>query len=169
MQLTQFKFENMVTLNGNKVMTTSLKVAEYFQKRHSDILRAIKRVECTEDFRERNFALADYIDEQGKLRPMIKMTKDGFVFLVMGFTGKSAGSIKESYINAFNWMADQLYKIQHGFMQQQNSAWLEYSKEKDKASEAARSLSCWRHNIKPRLSKKIEQIQNESQIRLTLN
>ncbi|OTQ71029.1 Rha family transcriptional regulator, partial [Gilliamella sp. N-G2] len=33
MTITQFKFENMVTLQGNQVMTTSLKVAEYFNKR----------------------------------------------------------------------------------------------------------------------------------------
>ena len=37
-----------------------------------------------------------------------EMTKDGFIFLVMGFTGHKAASIKEAYINAFNRMANQL-------------------------------------------------------------
>lgn len=36
------------------------------------------------------------------------MTKDGFMFLVMGFTGQKAAQIKEAYINAFNAMAEQL-------------------------------------------------------------
>lgn len=36
------------------------------------------------------------------------MTKDGFIFLVMGFTGQKAAAIKEAYINAFNMMALQL-------------------------------------------------------------
>lgn len=36
------------------------------------------------------------------------MTKDGFIFLVMGFTGHKAAAIKEAYINAFNIMAEQL-------------------------------------------------------------
>ena len=36
------------------------------------------------------------------------MTKDGFIFLVMGFTGQKAAGIKEAYINAFNHMAAQL-------------------------------------------------------------
>lgn len=36
------------------------------------------------------------------------MTKDGFMFLIMGFTGKKAAQIKEAYINAFNQMANQL-------------------------------------------------------------
>lgn len=30
------------------------------------------------------------------------------MMLVMGFTGKTAMTIKECYINAFNWMAEQL-------------------------------------------------------------
>ncbi|ELM3717521.1 Rha family transcriptional regulator [Aeromonas hydrophila] len=36
------------------------------------------------------------------------MTKDGFIFVVMGFTGAKAAATKEAYINAFNWMAEQL-------------------------------------------------------------
>ena len=38
------------------------------------------------------------------------MTKDGFTFLAMGFTGKEAAKWKEAYINAFNAMADKLQK-----------------------------------------------------------
>ncbi|ACY84441.1 antirepressor protein [Edwardsiella piscicida] len=36
------------------------------------------------------------------------MTKDGFVFLVMGFTGKKAAAFKEAYIAEFNRMEAQL-------------------------------------------------------------
>lgn len=36
------------------------------------------------------------------------MTKDGFIFLVMGYTGEKAAQLKEAYINAFNWMYQQL-------------------------------------------------------------
>ena len=35
---------------------------------------------------------------------MFTMTKDGFSFLVMGYTGKKAAQFKEAYINAFNKM-----------------------------------------------------------------
>ena len=34
------------------------------------------------------------------------MTKDGFMFLVMSFTGKAAAQIKVAFIEAFNAMAD---------------------------------------------------------------
>lgn len=168
MNVIKFDFQDMVTLNGNEVMTTSLKVAEHFGKRHADILRAIKNIGCSKEFSERNFASADYIDEQGKLRPMFKMTKDGFTFLVMGFTGKAADQIKESYINAFNWMAEQLNRLQVNFMQEQNSVMLEYMKEKDVASLSGRLLNKWGRKTKPALQARMKQLESQSQIKLLL-
>ena len=41
-----------------------------------------------------------------------EMTKDGFIFLVMGFTGAKAAQVKEAYINTFNHMAAMLYNTQ---------------------------------------------------------
>jgi hypothetical protein len=38
---------------------------------------------------------------------MYEMTRDGFTFLAMGFTGKEAARWKEAYIAAFNAMAEQ--------------------------------------------------------------
>ncbi|WP_141097260.1 Rha family transcriptional regulator, partial [Vibrio parahaemolyticus] len=48
--------------------------------------------------------------QNNKLQPFYQMTKDGFMYLVMGFTGKKAAIIKEAYINAFNLMAEKLTK-----------------------------------------------------------
>ncbi|MFG0782420.1 Rha family transcriptional regulator [Raoultella sp. TYF_8] len=109
-----FDFQDMVQAKEGGIITTSLKVAEYFNKRHGDVLRKIEQVkaDCSADFSQRNFASAEYIDEQGKLRPMVNLTKDGWFMVVMGFTGKAAGAIKECYINAFNWMASQLSRRQ---------------------------------------------------------
>ena len=44
------------------------------------------------------------MNEQNKQQPMFFLTKDAFVFLVMGYRGKKAAEIKESYIKAFNLM-----------------------------------------------------------------
>jgi phage regulator Rha-like protein len=44
------------------------------------------------------------------------MTKDGFMFLVMGFTGKKAAQVREAFINAFNAMQD-FIRSQRGLMQ----------------------------------------------------
>jgi hypothetical protein len=44
---------------------------------------------------------------------MYCITRDGFVFLAMGFTGTKAAQFKEAYINAFNQMEKQLNKQKH--------------------------------------------------------
>ena len=105
-----FDFREMVQAKNGEVVTTSRKIAKYFGKRHCDVLRKIEQVkaDCSREFSQRNFASADYIDEQGKVRPMYSLTKDGWIMVVMGFTGKAAAAIKESYISAFNWMSEQL-------------------------------------------------------------
>lgn len=119
-----FDFSSMVQSREREVITTSRKVAEYFGKRHSDVLRKIDQViaDCSSGFSQRNFASADYIDEQGKVRRMVSLTKDGWVMVVMGFTGGAAFAIKESYIAAFNWMTEHLNRrlaigeeLQHRF------------------------------------------------------
>ena len=103
-------------------MTNSLKVAEAFGKQHKDVLRKIAHLDCSTEFNERNFALVEYVDGKGEKRPAYEMTKDGFIFLVMGFTGKQAAAIKEAYINAFNWMADQLRQAALPSAKQQDDA-----------------------------------------------
>ena len=40
--------------------------------------------------------------------PCCQMTRDGFVFLVMGYTGKKAAQFKEFYIKRFNEMEAQI-------------------------------------------------------------
>lgn len=72
-----FDFREMVQAKNGEVVTTSRKVAEYFGKRHGDVLRKIEQVkaDCSNEFSQRNFASADYIDEQGKLRQCIALLK----------------------------------------------------------------------------------------------
>ncbi|MGL5305765.1 MAG: Rha family transcriptional regulator [Aeromonas veronii] len=98
----------IISLQQGQPVTTSLKVAEVFGKQHKDVLRKIATLDCSKNFNERNFALVTYQDGKGEARPAYEMTKDGFIFVVMGFTGARAAATKEAYINAFNWMAEQL-------------------------------------------------------------
>ncbi len=91
-----------------KVMTSSRVVAEYFGKRHDNVLQSIQRLECSVEFNALNFQVVKYTDGKGEARDMFRMTKDGFTFLVMGFTGKLAAEFKEAYINEFNRMQEQL-------------------------------------------------------------
>lgn len=95
----------------DKPMTDSLKVAEYFGKRHDHVLRDIKELECSEEFSLLNFGESKRKDERGKYQPKFDMTFDGFVFLVMGYRGKKASQLKENYIKAFNQMKDFILEL----------------------------------------------------------
>ncbi len=90
------------------VMTTSLHIAHDFERNHRHVLETIKKLQCSEEFREPNFRLSSYVSEQGKPQPMYNLTRDGFTFLVMGFTGSKAAAWKEKYIRAFNLMEEKL-------------------------------------------------------------
>lgn len=85
---------------------TSLQVAEHFGKEHKHVLRDIRIIlEADEDgFSESNFGLSSYLTEQNKEMPMYVMSKDGFVLLVMGYTGPEAMRMKKAYIARFNEM-----------------------------------------------------------------
>lgn len=101
---------DLIEVKNGQAVTSSLVVAEYFGKAHKDVLRAIKSLDCSDLFNQRNFAPVEYVDKKGEKRPMYYLTRDGFTFLVMGFTGKVAAQFKEAYINAFNEMEEMLRK-----------------------------------------------------------
>lgn len=82
----------------------SLKVAEFFEKRHDAVLRDIKNLDCSEEFNLHNFVEIKYTDAKGRRQRAYAMTRDGFMFLAMGYRGKRAAAIKEAYIKRFNEM-----------------------------------------------------------------
>ncbi|EEU9448729.1 transcriptional regulator [Escherichia coli] len=97
-----------VTIENGRAVTTSVAIAEFFGKRHDNVLRAIANIECSEKFNALNFEDVTYTDAKGEKRPMYQITKNGFVFLVMGFTGKKAAAFKEAYIAEFDRMEAEL-------------------------------------------------------------
>lgn len=101
---------NLILIKNHQAVTTSLIIAEKFKKNHRDVLRAIKDLGCSNDFTERNFALSEYKDTTGRKLPMYYITRDGFMFLAMGFTGKEADLWKEKLIQLFNSMEQALLR-----------------------------------------------------------
>ncbi|MGL6403465.1 Rha family transcriptional regulator [Aeromonas hydrophila] len=106
--ITSFTPTEIISLHQGQPVTTSLDVAERFGKRHDTVLRALRNLDCSPEFALRNFAECSRTGSNNKPEPFFRMTRDGFTFLCMGFTGKEAAKWKEAYINAFNWMAEQL-------------------------------------------------------------
>lgn len=97
-----------ITLAHGRPVTTSLDIAEHFGKEHRNVLRACRDAECSEEFKLLNFEQHEYIAGNGSRQPLFHITRDGFVFLAMGFTGAEAARWKEAYIRAFNAMEAQL-------------------------------------------------------------
>jgi len=106
-----------VELIDGQPMTTSLAVAEHFEKLHKNVVRDIRELENSlkssesqHSFHALNFEPMEVEVKigLGKTRkdPAFRMTKDGFALLAMGFTGERALRFKIGYINAFNTLAE---------------------------------------------------------------
>lgn len=97
-------------------------VAEVFEKDHKHVMRTIRTIldpesGLSEEFRKSNFGLTHYTDSQGRKKPYYCMTRDGFTYLVMGFTGKKAAQFKEAYIKRFNEMENFIQNIRDARME----------------------------------------------------
>ena len=102
---------DLVIMKNKQAVTSSLQVAEVFDKQHKHVMEAIKnKLNSAENSAQYNsmFAEGVYKDKSGKSNPMYYMNRDGFSFIVMGFTGHKADSFKLQYIKAFNEMEDQV-------------------------------------------------------------
>ena len=94
---------------NDQVITTSLLVAETFEKEHRNVLKSIRKLmSATNVAVAQMFDETTYVNEQGKEQPMFFMNRDGFTLLAMGFSGEKALKFKVDYINAFNKMEAEL-------------------------------------------------------------
>ena len=106
----------VVEAQDGQAVTTTLDVARYFGKQHKNVLRDVEKL-CAESSADRallNFAQGVYsLPETGdQQHRMYTLTRDGFVMLAMGFTGKRAKDFKWAYIDAFNAMEADIQKRQ---------------------------------------------------------
>ena len=96
------------TSENNRLVVSSRKVAEVFEKLHKHVMESIRELDCEEEFNESNFRPVEYRDAKGEMRPEYLITRDGFTLLAMGFTGAKAMQWKIKYIEAFNKMEAEL-------------------------------------------------------------
>ena len=97
-----------IEAKDGKLLTTSLSIANTFGKHHKNVIRDLSKLKCSDEFSGLNYEPTYYIDLQGREQPNIAMTKDGFMLLVMGYSGTKFTRLKELYINQFNKMEKQL-------------------------------------------------------------
>ena len=84
--------------DNNEALTDTYKVAEVFGKEHNKVCRDINNLGCSSDFQNANFGVSfiirDLPNGGPKKEKYYTMTKDGFTFLVMGYTGAKAARFK---------------------------------------------------------------------------
>lgn len=116
--LTLFLTYKTLKLPHLQVVVSSRVVAEKFGKEHSKVLRAIKdKISTNPKLASLNYFIeSSYKDAKGEDRKEYLLTRDGFTFIVMGFTGAEADMWKLKYIEAFNKM-EQALKEQHTLQQ----------------------------------------------------
>ena len=114
--LTTMDFMGLFSPDGKCIKIGTKDVADKFEKKHSDIietierrLESIKSIESEGGFADLrfsdNFELSSY-KSRGKIYKEYLLTKDGFMFVVMGLEGIEAEKLKMKYINMFNTMAE---------------------------------------------------------------
>lgn len=115
---------DLVLIQNDEVYADSRKIAEYFEKRHDNVIRDIEEiirqlnVETASDIEtsklrflnfDKMFIKGDYeVEGQARKYPMYYLNRDGFMLLAMGFTGQKAFHFKLLFINEFNRMESAL-------------------------------------------------------------
>lgn len=100
--------DELVIMHDKKVVTTSLKVAEIFEKEHRDVMKSIRNLTAQNFAVKKMFVEDSYLNSRNQQQPMYYMNRDGFTLLAMGFTGSKAMEFKLKYIEAFNKMEKQI-------------------------------------------------------------
>lgn len=142
---------NLVNVENGKATTSSKLVADKFGKQHRLILDSVKRISKEhEEFGRANFSVSSYKSEQGKELECFEMTRDGYMMIAMGLTGKKALQWKIKFIEAFNQMERSLLNvdfrmnqlsIEQGEIKEAGSKWSKLGHEINKAKKNNKMLS----------------------------
>ena len=67
---------DLVTINNGQAVTTSMKIAEYFGKKHQHVMEKIRKLldELPSEWGVSNFRQSSYFNVQGKEQPCYEMT-----------------------------------------------------------------------------------------------
>jgi Rha family phage regulatory protein len=103
--------KELVIMHNQQAVTTSLVLAEAFDKKHKNVIQTIEaKINTAENsaLLKNMFVEDSYTASNGKQNKMYYLNRDGFTFIAMGFTGKKADEFKLKYIDAFNQMEEQI-------------------------------------------------------------
>lgn len=160
-------FLDFISVDGDKLVTNSLKVAAAHKKRHDNVLRIIrKRIKDAGSWGVLNFEETPYIDAQsGLTQPMFTITRNGYAFLVGRLTGKLAAKHYIAYIEAFDAMERYIKNQRDGLRYQCMQKELECRDSAHRGSYHGRGLN-QRKQEKPVLESELSTLQAQAQASL---
>ena len=83
-------------------ITTSVMVSEVFGELHRSVLAKIEMLDFNSDFFIQNFQEIQYVNEDWELKTAYEMTRDGFGFISIDFTGREAAEFSKAFIESFD-------------------------------------------------------------------
>ena len=108
---------DLVFLQKNQALTTSLRVAEYFEKPHKNILAKIEslnaEIQSAKILADYSplFFKSSYEDERGRKQIMYLLNRDAFMEVVGNLNGAKARKFKREYYAEFNRMEKKLQEL----------------------------------------------------------
>lgn len=114
------KNDLMIFEQKEHAVVSSRVISEKFSKRHNDVVFAIEnkiKNLTTEKFVVKDYFIETRFEHNGNWYKEFLLTRDGFSFIVMGFTGREADLWKLKYIDAFN-------KMESFIKERQSTEWL---------------------------------------------
>lgn len=160
----------VVQENDGIATADSRDVAKYFGKHHKDVLRAIRNLLKEMSNLTAQFCAVKY-SSRGREFDCYRMTKTGFLMLVMGFTGSEANKLKLAYIEEFDRMQEALRHLwdrkYKSLMEAANELGRIENDFRHAASEGGRSLARWRY-AQPKIKAEFAKLQAQGQLMLDL-
>lgn len=106
-------YRSLVMVDSNEGRTTSQTIAARFGRPHNSVLRSIDRIITSAkshgiEVHSEMFRASIITDSRGKVRRSFSVNKDGFMMLAMRFDGPDAIRWQFRFVEAFNWLIDQL-------------------------------------------------------------
>lgn len=105
-------YKNLLQINNGRIITTSVSVAEKFNRRHKTIIQKIEtlieEIESHLKLTQSFFEKSSYEDDWGYTKPMYLIDRNGLSLLISGFTGADALEWKILYLKAFDKLEKRL-------------------------------------------------------------
>ena len=158
---------SLVKMIDGEARTTSNLMGEEFGIAHNELLKKLTKLTGEiSPVRFNEMYVEGTRESRGRSFKNYSITRDGYMFLVMNISTKTANTKKLAFIDAFNEMESHIIKSPT-FMSKINDAIKMLEGDKEKASVCASGLSTWKR-IKKQRESEVKKLINQAQLILKL-